>query len=73
MLNFQYNDYIPSENGVGGGFKPGPWRSERINVEADGPGRSLDRKLVKVKGEFAKKGAFNSAAKSRDVAINGKK
>ena len=73
MLNFQYNEYIPSKNGIGGGFKPGPWRSERINIGPEGAGRSLDRALVLVKGEFAKKGAFNSAAKSRDVAINGKK
>ena len=73
MLNFQYNEYIPSKNGTGGGFKPGPWRSERINIGPEGAGRSLDRALVLVKGEFAKKGAFNSAAKSRDVAINGKK
>ena len=73
MLNFQYNEYTPSKNGVGGGFTPGPWRSERINVEADGPGRSVDRALVKVKAGFLEKGAFNSAAKKRDVAINGKK
>jgi len=73
MLNFQYNEYIPSKNGTGGGFKPGPWRSERINIGPEGAGRSLDKALVLVKGEFAKKGAFNSAAKSRDVAINGKK
>ena len=72
-LNFQYNEYIPSKNGTGGGFKPGPLRSERINIGPEGAGRSLDKALVLVKGEFAKKGAFNSAAKSRDVAINGKK
>ena len=73
MLNFQYNEYIPSKNGTGGGFKPGPWRSERINIGPEGAGRSLDAALVKVKAGFLEKGAFNSAAKKRDVAINGKK
>ena len=71
-LNYQYNTYIPSVDGVGGSFTLSPLQSHDIPINGS-DFSELNKSKARMNEIFAQKSLVNELSKKKDDEVNGVK